>query len=146
MTIRALPPGAYIKSMQMGSQDVLDRGLHISGPPGNPLEIVIGANAGTMTGTVSNGRQEPLANRIVALVPDTSLRHRMDLYKSAATDARGHFTMRDIAPGDYKVFAWERVELGAWQDPSFLGTYENSGKSIRIYQGSDASVPVTIIE
>jgi hypothetical protein len=35
-------------------------------------------------------------------------------------------------PGDYRAFAWDDVEAGAWQDPDFLLRFENAGKAIRI--------------
>src|SRR5207247_3574231 len=68
--VRGLPPDGYVKSMRMGDTDVLESGLHIERIPENPLEIVIGLNAGRIDGTVVNTRQEPLPNRTVVLVPD----------------------------------------------------------------------------
>jgi len=145
VTIRALPQDAYVKSMHMGNLDVLDGGLRIYGPPGNPLEIVIGADAGTIGGTVVNARQEPLANRTVALVPDPPLPHRSDLYKSVSTDAAGRFRLQGVTPGTYHVFAWETVDRGAWQDPEFIRMYENRGKMIRISERTDENVQLTVI-
>jgi hypothetical protein len=43
-----------------------------------------------------------------------------------------------IAPGDYKVFSWEKVEVGAWQHPDFIRNYEDRGETVRIGSlGSD---------
>jgi hypothetical protein len=129
----------------MGSADVLDGGLHITGIPRDPLEIVIGADAGRLTGTVVNTRQEPLANIKVAVVPGAPDRHRNDLYKSATTDQSGRFRIQGLAAGSYIVFAWEEVEDGAWQDPDFIRGYESRGMSIRIRDGADESVTLTVI-
>jgi protocatechuate 3,4-dioxygenase beta subunit len=143
--IRALPPEAYIKSMRMGNADVLSDGLVINGVPENPLEIVIGLNAAGIEGSVINSRQETLANRTVALIPDPPLRHRIDLYKTAATDGSGRFRIRGLAPGDYKLFAWESVEAGAWHDPEFIRLHENRGRPVRLSEGMDENVQVSVI-
>ena len=145
VTVRAVPPDAYVKSMRLGAADVLDGGLHLSGPPENPLEVVIGADGGRISGSVVNARQEPLPNRIVVLAPDVRLRHRVDLYKSTATDSSGQFQIRGIAPGSYQLFAWEEVEPGAWQDPEFIRIYEGRGKAVQINEGGNENLQVTVI-
>jgi hypothetical protein len=130
--------------MRMGNADVLSDGLHISGPPDVMLEIVIGSNAGRIEGSVVNSRNEVLANRTVVLVPEVRLRQRSDLYQVVSTNSAGRFQIEGIAPGDYKLFAWENVETGAWQNPNFIQAYENAGRPIRINEGSaeDFQVPV----
>ena len=145
VTIRGVPEDGYVKSMRMGNVDVLDRGLHIDSAPESLLDIVIGANGGRIDGSVVNTRQEPLPNRTVVLVPDVRLRHRIDLYKSISTDGSGRFRMPGLTPGDYKLFAWEDVETGAWHDPDFMRLHENSGKPVQIREGSDESVQLTEI-
>ena len=76
MTFQRVPPDGYVKSMRMGNADVLNDGLHISGPPDTMLEVIIGGNAGRIEGSVVNTRNEPLANRTVVLVPDVPLRRK----------------------------------------------------------------------
>jgi hypothetical protein len=140
-----LPPDGYVKSMRMGSADVLNDGLHISGPPDTVLEVVIAGNAGRIEGVAVNTRNEPLFNRTVVLVPDIRLRQRSDLYKVVATDSAGRFRMQGVTPGDYKLFAWENVESGAWQAPEFIQAYENAGRPIRINEGSNENLQLLVI-
>jgi protocatechuate 3,4-dioxygenase beta subunit len=145
VTLQRVPPDGYIKSMRLGNADVLNDGLHISGPPEGSLEIVIGANAGKIEGSVVNARQQTLPNRTVVLVPDFRLRQRSDLYKVVSTDNMGHFRMQGVTPGQYKLFAWESVEQGEWQDPAFIGTYESAGRPIHIYEGTNENVQLPVI-
>lgn len=144
-SIRALPPDAYVKSMRLGTADVLDSGLHLSGTPRETLEIVIVMNAGQVAGTVMSSRNEPLGNAVVVVVPDGD-RHRADLYKRATSDGSGRFSVRGVAAGTYRVFAWEVVEEGAWQDPDFIRASENRGTAVRVRDGADENVQVTVIE
>jgi hypothetical protein len=106
---------------------------------------VIGANAGRIEGAVVNARLEPLSNRTVVLVPDVRLRQRSDLYKIVSTDRAGRFRMQGVAPGDYKLFAWEDVETGAWQDPDFMRAYENRGSPVQIREGASENLQLTVI-
>jgi hypothetical protein len=53
--------------------------------------------------------------------------------------------MQGITPGDYALFAWENVETGAWQDPDFLRGYQTQGTAVRIAEGDNQSVSLTVI-
>jgi hypothetical protein len=145
VVLRGVPKDAYVKSIRFGNADVLDRGLQIDGPPQNTLDIVIGAQAGRVSGSVVGSRQDPLPNRTVVLVPDVRLRHRTDLYKTASTDNSGQFRIQGVAPGDYVLFAWENVETGAWQDPEFLRNFESRGRPIHVTEETDDNVQLTVI-
>lgn len=145
VTLQRVPPDSYIKSMRLGNADILNDGLHISGPPEGLLEIVIGASAGKIEGSVVNARQQLLSNRTVVLVPDLRLRQRTDLYKIVSTDNTGRFRMQGVTPGEYKLFAWDDVEAGAWQDPAFISTYENAGRSIHINEGTNENIQLPVI-
>jgi hypothetical protein len=145
VTVFGVALNAYVKSMRMGDVDVLDQGLHLSRPPENPLNIVIGLNAGAVSGSVSNLKQEAQPGRTVVLVPDVRNRHRRDLYKVAMTDSSGQFRMQGITPGEYTLFAWDNVEMGAWQDPEFLRTYQTLGTPVHISEGDDQSIPLAVI-
>ncbi len=145
VTLQRVPPDGYVKSMRLGNADVLNDGLHLSGPPEGLLEIVIGANAGKIEGSVVNARQQAVANRTVVLVPDFRLRQRADLYKVATTDNAGLFRMQGLTPGEYKLFAWENIEPGAWQDPAFIVNYENAGRPIHIYEGTSENLQLPVI-
>jgi hypothetical protein len=141
----SLPPDAYVESMRLGTADVLEGGLHLSGQPRDALEIVIGANGGRVNGTVVNGGRAPVTNATVVAVPDANDRRRTDRYKRVSSDSSGRFQMRGLAPGGYTLFAWEDIDEGAWQDPDFLRPYESRGTSVQVRDGSDESVQLTVI-
>jgi carboxypeptidase family protein len=137
MSVSGLPANTYVKAIRMGAMDILADGLQMSGHPENPFEITIGADAGAVHGVVADDKRSALPNAVVALVPEApGLRHRFDLYKSVATDSSGRFQIQTVPPGDYKLFAWEYVVAGAWEDAEFLQNYEVFGKPIRISGGS----------
>jgi hypothetical protein len=136
----------YVKSMRMGSTDLLGCPLHVDGPPQSPIEIVIGTDVGTLDGIVVSDKHEPLANVDVAVVPALAYRGRTDLFKTGTTDASGHFHIPAIAPGDYRVFAWENVEHFAWQNPQFLEAYEARGQAVHFGLSKKETIEINAIK
>jgi len=138
--------GYYIRAMRTGDADVTDAGLDLSrgGAPGE-LSIVLSPGAAQADGTVQDAQQRPVPGMQVVLVPQTAKRDVGRLYKFAMTDGNGHFVIRDITPGDYKVFSWEQVESGAWRDPDFIKDYESKGEVVRLDPNGHATVQVQLI-
>jgi hypothetical protein len=137
-------PNAYVKSIRLGGADVLNDGLHIgTDPPEGPLTITVGVHPGSITGIVQTERQNPDPDVTVVLVP--MQRQRADLYRSAVTDASGRFKVDRIPPGNYKLFAWEEVENGAWQDARFIRDFEDLGRQVVVTEGGIEDVSLAVI-
>jgi hypothetical protein len=145
VTVNVLPEKSYLKAARMAGVDVLNSALRIDGAPSDPLEIHIGLNPGSFDAAVENEKQGTVLHVTVVLVPDPARRHRPDAYRMALTDASGRVHLEGITPGDYKAFAWEDVEVSAWQDPDFLRIYEDRGKSVRISEGGTAFLDLRVI-
>jgi hypothetical protein len=71
------------------------------------------------------------------------------LYKRVRSGPDGSFTIRGIAPGDYKIFAWEGIPLtaeSADENPDFLSGFEDRGTMLRIAAGETVSeLKLTVI-
>ena len=145
LNVTGMPRNSYVKMARLGAIDVLNAGLRVDRQPNGQLDILVGTDTGAADGTVLNEKQEPAANVAVVIVPDPAHRTRTDLYRTASTDALGHFHVEGIPPGDYKAFAWESVDSGAWQDSEFIRQYEDRGKPVRISENGQASIELRII-
>jgi protocatechuate 3,4-dioxygenase beta subunit len=140
-----LPANAYIESIQFGSRDVLRNGLHLDGVPTPArLDIVIGMRGGTMSGTVVDARNSPVAHAIVVAVPDNN-RERIDLFKTVTTDASGRFEIRGLAPGDYEFLAFDQLEQGAWQSAEAMRAEDGRGRRVRITEGATMAGDLRVI-
>ena len=134
-----LPPGTYVKSIRFGAANATNGTVHVDSRSREALEIVLGANAGVLEGTVlaadSNNRGA-LPGATVVLAPAGAGRERPDLFLNARTDGLGHFRMDGIAPGDYLAFAWEEIDEGLWRDSAFIRRSERLARLIRIAEGT----------
>ena len=43
----------------------------------------------------------------------------------------------DLTPGEYKVYAWEDVEMGAYMDPDFMKPIESKGEGLTLRRVDD---------
>src|SRR5262245_21432574 len=109
LSIGGMPRNAYVKMAHYSSIDVMSEGLRLDRQPTEPLDILISTNTGIADGVVQNDKQEASVNVTVVLIPDAARRSRFDLYRTASSDATGHFHIEGVAPGDYHVFSWENV-------------------------------------
>lgn len=124
----------YIKSVRIAGHEVTDDALDLSSaqePPGI-LEIVLGTNAGEIDGVVINGNDSLASNAAVVLIPELTHRRVSSLFKNTTTNQVGQFAMRGIAPGNYKLFAWDDIEPGNWWNSEFLSHYEDTGQEVTI--------------
>jgi hypothetical protein len=144
VTLPGLPESFYLKALRMGDADGLDAGLDLTNGASGGLDILINPNGGEVDGAVEKETHQPAAGATVLLAPD-SHRQQSNLFKTSAADQYGHFSVKGIAPGGYKLFALEQMEWGAYQDPEFLKPYENKGVAVTIREGSHETAQLRLI-
>jgi len=146
VVVFGLPDGFYQKSVRSGDDEVLASGLDLSKGPGGPIEIVLSPNAGQAEGVLQNDKQQPATGATVVMVPqEKERRDQMSYYKTVTTDQYGRFTLKNLDPGEYKVFAWEDVETGAYMDPEFMKPVESLGESVTIRENSKELLKLKLI-
>jgi hypothetical protein len=144
--ITGLPPDTYLVSARSGTREILDAGYTVSGDQA-PIELVIGGpgSVGAVEGVVVNARGDLIPSSTVVLVPAGERRTNPAAFRSAITDQQGNFSIRSVLMGEYKVFAWEEVEPGAYVDPEFMKDFETRGEPLRVQKGSQSVVSVRVI-
>ena len=145
LQVMNMPESTYFKSVRMGVQETAGSVIDLSGGVGGPVEIVISAKGGQIKGTVKDAKQEPAASALVVLVPDSSRRDQLHLFKQTPADQNGSFSLKGVPPGEYTLFSWESIEDGAWQDPAVLLKYEIDGTKVKVAQGGSETVQVKMI-
>ncbi len=142
VSVTGLPEGYYVKSIRLGKGDVLEDGVEFTQEPEQSLVVVLSTKAATIRGSVAGAG----AGVTIALVPQNQkLFERPEFYRTALTDQRGRFTLANLPPGEFKVFAWDDVENGAWMDPDFLKPVEEQGMPITMREGAAADLELKAI-
>ena len=149
-TIRDVPPDIYrpaigggedlsVKCIRCGPADVTESGVDLTSGAGCDLAITVSANGGQIEGTVEDDQGHPVKASTVTLVAQGT--RRTDLFKQTTSDAGGQFKLAGIAPGSYRLYAWEAVDFNAVRyDPDFVKPYENLGRSLEIVEGARENV------
>jgi hypothetical protein len=140
-----LPEGLWVKSIRAGDRDVLDDGLDLSAGASGDIQIVLGAGAGTITGSVVDAKDQPASGALVTLAPDPFKEERPDLYRMTPTDQNGQFTLKGIPPGNYKLFAWDDLDDGRNTDPEFLKAHDSGAKLVTVEANTVQQVSLTQI-
>ena len=139
------PQLLYVKSVRWGSADITDGELDLTNgvPPRTELAIVLGADGAQLDGVVMNDK-DAAEGATITLIP-TGSRKSAPYYKNATADAAGHFTIRAIAPGSYRVIAWDKANVNAViYDPDFLRPYQTAGESVELEAGQKKKVELKL--
>jgi hypothetical protein len=146
VAVTNLPEGFFVKAVRSANLDVLTGGIEIAGQSPAPIEVLVSPNAGQVTGTVVNKDQKPAIQITVVLVPQEKWRReRQQYYRTATTGLNGSFTFKDLIPGEYRIYAWEDVEYGAWMDPEFIKPVESRGEAASVGEGAHLTVQLNLI-
>ena len=147
VSVTGAPEDFYMKAAQLGDEEALEGGLDLTGAETAPgtLKLLLSPNGGRVEGVVLNDEGQPFSGAQVALVPEGQRRRMKYLFKTATSDQNGAFSLRGIAPGQYKIFAWEEIEQGAWQDDDFLGDYEKESEDFEVKENDAIAVELDLI-
>ena len=66
-------------------------------------------------------------------------------YDRTVIDDKGRFKFQGIAPGEYKVFAFEQLADTAEQNPAFLARYETLGHAVTVNSKSSTEIRVRLL-
>ena len=138
--------GVYVKAIHFGNQEALRDGFVASGSEHIELDVVLASDGGRVEGLVSDPNDKTVLGATVVLIPnDAALRTRFDYTRDAVTDQVGHFELKGVAPGDYKLFALDDIEPDSWFDPDVLRTFEAKGEPVTVKPKDAATVNLQII-
>jgi len=141
-----IPVGAYISEIKQGEQSVLDSGI-VTVDSSSPakVEIVLSNNGGRIEGIVEAAETKPAGSVRVILVPQGPRQGNPIFYKRAALINKNQFTISDVAPGSYKLYATENWPPNAEENAEFISKYEESGRAITVKAGSsETNISLTL--
>jgi hypothetical protein len=84
-----------------------------------------------------------MPNAVVVLVPDQPLRGFGYLYRTGATDMNGVYELGGIEPGNYRVFAWRRLNGAAYRNEDFMK--EQIGQPVVMRNEEKVTVDLVVV-
>jgi hypothetical protein len=145
-TMPSVLENAYLKSIRAADVDYMENPLRIEGGERvESIEIVVSLNAASFDGRVLNAKREPVDRATVVLFPKSAAFALSDRYRTNTTDASGRFQFHGIPPGEYRVFAWEDVDAGAWFNPAMLAAYERNATSLTFAEKQQQHLDLDVI-
>jgi hypothetical protein len=132
---------SYVKAINIGGQDVKDSGIDLSNGGGGNIEIILSTKVAKVDGNVEKQKQEDAPGTIIVakvgpageLIPGGL---------NARVEDSGKFSLASLAPGEYKLFAFEEVDLTTASDPEFLKKFEDRAASVKIGEGESKNVSI----
>jgi protocatechuate 3,4-dioxygenase beta subunit len=141
-----LPEKLYVADVRQGARSVFDSGFEIGSQAVDPIQVVVNSGAGKVEGVVVDTAGKPLSGATVVVAPPENRRQNRVLFHQVVTDKNGRFSVRNVAPGPYKVFAWQKdLPPGTWFNDGFMSQYEASGRGVTVTQGATVTQQITVI-
>jgi hypothetical protein len=136
----------YTKTVSLGGRDVTESGIS-SGDltPGATFELTVSPFGARVDGVVLDDSKKPVANAFVVCVPEPKLRARHELYITDTTNQQGHYVLRGLRPGAYKVYAFDEVDPGAIYSSEFLKPIEDMGESMEVKEKDTLTKPLQVL-
>jgi hypothetical protein len=145
IVIEPMEQNSYVAELIQGRDSILDRGI-VTVAPGqaNTLEALIQPSTSRIRGTVLASPAQLAGGVIITLIPDESRRENLGLYRrTMAID--GSFSIEGVAPGPYRLLAWETIPDGAELNAEFMEAYRDNGTDLVVALGTTSSVQVRLI-
>lgn len=145
LNVRRLPDGLYLKSAAIGRTDVLKNGVDLSGGVHGKIEITLSSKGAEVSGIVTGSDDAPAGGVLVTLVPEGDGPLPGYLFRTVHSQLDGSFRITGAAPGDYRIYAWEKIEPGYYMDPDFVGPFEDFGAEVSLEGGDVETVQLGMI-
>lgn len=141
------PEGTYLRSVKLGSQEAKDLVVDLSGASAvTAIELTLSVKAATLEGLVKQA-DKPAPGMFVVAVPDPFRIEQRFLMKTAMSDQTGRFKVTGIAPGRYRVWAFEEPpQIGYNFDPAVFKPVEDKAVKIDASEGSREQVELTVVK
>jgi len=105
---------------------------------------VISTQAASVEGNVSMGQDHPVRT-MVLLAPDEKFKHVTSFYRYAASDDKGHYVLKGLSPGKYRLYTFDEFNQGYIEDPDkFLKPWEPQSVPLELKEGQSLTQNLTI--
>jgi len=138
---KSLPANMYVSSFRYDGHNILQDGVLNIENDNIPIEIELNSNAASIRGMVLDPVSRRPAAALVTVIPQgtpysTNLLPDVRIF----TDTDGNFQIGSLAPGDYKIYAWENIPTNAELNATFIAQVASRFTAVRISPNSNMEV------
>lgn len=150
------PPGAYLKSVRFGNQEILGKELDLTQGFGQ-VSLVFSYGIAEVDGAVQQpqnapaapdeaGNSQPVATPEfqIALVPETLHEDGSGFYYGTSRGG-GSFSIKQVTPGHYRAYALEQMDYGQMQNPEVLKQLEPKGVEVDVQENDKKQIQLPLI-
>jgi hypothetical protein len=149
LAIQNIEPGRYrVEFMQMGSNiyvhsaaygttDILRDELVVSGGDSQPINVVVRDDSASLSGTVNCGDVQCWV--LVVQDGNAATQPRMTY-----VNPQGTFQQTGLAPGSYRVYAFDRMDGIEFTNPEAMKAYGARAETVVLSAGQKAQVNVEL--
>jgi hypothetical protein len=116
---------------------VLEKGFSTSSS--RMLDLVFATGA-KVAGTIASTDNNPEPGVTVVLAPEKRLAFLADPFRTATTDQNGRYQIQGLRPGSYRVYAFEHLEPGAYEDEDWLKGFADRAQTLRISEATQETL------
>ncbi|MDX2268961.1 MAG: carboxypeptidase regulatory-like domain-containing protein [Bryobacter sp.] len=128
-------PGTFIQSFRLNGVEMEQ--LDFEG--GGEIDLVLSKRTGKITGSVDEPREAKILLEAVNAKRISTAEWKNQI---AVADAGGNFTFAEVAPGEYRVYAFAGSGQEINEDPEFLRHFSGNAVVVRIGEGEAKSIPL----
>ncbi len=130
--MNGLEQGWYVKSVRLGTTDLLANGLEVEkGKTGGTIQVMVSNGGSELAGSVTQD-DKPMIGARVRITPDPETLYNRLRTRTANTDQSGRFSFIGIAPGQYRVIAKVSDPDVVASDPKSVNLSEHDHKTIEL--------------
>ena len=131
----------YVQSAQCADTDLLRQDLIVTaGVQTPPIELVLRDDGATLSGKVAVSQSRRPA--VIILLPEHSSGSRT---RTAFASSEGDFTVQNLAPGDYSVFAFDYSDELEYANPDVLERYLAGAVHVSLLPNEEHTVNLDLI-
>ncbi|MCA2971571.1 MAG: carboxypeptidase regulatory-like domain-containing protein [Acidobacteriaceae bacterium] len=137
-----LPEGMHLKSIRSQGTDVTG-GFQVT-TASVTVDIILAPGAATVSGIVRDGRGTPLPEVPVTVWSEAD--GPPAFTRTAMTDGDARYRFANLAPGVYRIAAWQGISEGMAQYRQFLSAFGRSAKAIQLVDGAREQIDLSAID
>jgi hypothetical protein len=145
------PRGTYLKSVRLGNQEMAGKAIDLSSGSGQ-MTLVYSYGVAELDGTVQFPQSSSEAIASTSATPDVSvvlipeqMHEDGSGIEMSNSGAGGSFSVKNVPPGRYKAYAFEKLQYGALQNPDVQRELASRGVDVELKENDRKQVQLSLI-